>query len=119
MAFDQTGRSRPELSRVRVEPEVAASGVSTLRLVRAADGKRTLRVRVPGANIVEVNGDFTGWQPRALIQKGDGWYELSAPIAPGTYQMNIRTNGGAWAPPPSIPTVRDEFGGLTGVLVVR
>lgn len=113
-----TGRSRPELSRVRLEPEVAASGVSTLQLVRAADGKRTLRVRVPGANIVEVNGDFTGWQPRALIQEGDGWYELSAPIAPGTYQMNIRMNGGAWAPPPSIPTVRDEFGGLTGVLVV-
>ncbi len=111
-------RRRPEWSPIRVESEAAANGVSTLQLARAADGGRTLRIRVSGASVVEVNGDFTGWQPRALTREANDWYVLPEPIAPGTYQMIIRTNGGAWAPPSSLPTVRDEFGGLTGVLVV-
>jgi len=67
---------------------------------------------------VDVTGDFTGWVPRTLNRGADGWYSFETPLSPGTYQMNVRVNGGEWLPPPSLPTVKDEFGGLTGVLLV-
>lgn len=113
-----TPRLRPAASPLAIEPGVAASGVAELQLTRAGDRKWTLRLRAPEVRKLEVNGDFTGWQPRTLDREADGWYALAAPLASGTYQLNVRVNGGEWTPPPSLPTVRDEFGGTAGVLVV-
>lgn len=113
-----TPRERPAPSPVAARPELAASGVTDFQLAGTAGGPRTLRVRAPRAQIVEVSGDFTSWQPRALTRGADDWYTFVAPLAPGTYQMNVRVNGGEWLPPPSLTTVRDEFGGVAAVLVV-
>lgn len=96
----------------------SGSGVSELQLAGAAGSRRTLRLRAVRAHSVDVRGDFSGWQPRALARSADGWYVLATPLAPGTYQMNVRVNGGEWTSPPSLATVRDEFGGVTGVLIV-
>jgi hypothetical protein len=102
-----------------VKPEHVSRGITGLELARAAKGAQTLRLRVPAAHTVEVTGDFTGWQPRALTRGTDDWYVLAIPLAPGTYQMNVRVDGGEWMPPPSLPVVHDEFGGAAGVLVVH
>lgn len=101
-----------------LEPVMAATSVIDLQLAGSTGGRRILRLRVPRARTVEVTGDFTGWVPRALVGGADGWYTFETPLSPGTYQMNVRVDGGKWLPPPSLPTVKDEFGGLTGVLLV-
>lgn len=101
-----------------VKPEPVARGVTDVQLTGRTGGQQTLRLRASGVRTVEVRGDFTGWQPRTMTRGADGWYAFGDPIAPGTYQMNVRVDGGAWLPPPSLTTVRDEFGGVAAVLVV-
>ena len=87
--------------------------------VRSDGAQRTLRVRVPGAARVELKGDFTDWQPRALSPGLDaGCWEITLPIAPGTYRVNLRVDGGAWGAPPGLLDVEDEFGGRVGLLVI-
>ena len=101
-----------------VKPEPVARGVTDVQLAGGTGNQQTLRLRASGVRTVEVRGDFTGWQPRMMTRGADGWYALGDPIAPGTYQMNVRVDGGAWLPPPSLTTVRDEFGGVAAVLIV-
>jgi hypothetical protein len=101
-----------------IAPVPAATAVTDLQLDGAAGHSQTLRMRAPSSRSMDVSGDFTGWQPRAMTRGADGWYTLDTPLAPGTYQMNVRLDGGKWLPPPSLTTVQDEFGGSTGVLVI-
>ena len=113
-----TRAARTIPSRLTLEPVASAASVSELELQGSAGGRRILRLKVPGARTVEVTGDFTGWAPHMLSRQAGGWYSLDMPLSPGTYQMNVRINGGKWLPPPSLTTVTDEFGGLTAVLIV-
>jgi hypothetical protein len=116
-----TKRDRPipsSTSAPAVRPEPVALGVTEVQLTGKDGGQQTLRLRAPGVRTVQVRGDFTAWQPRMMTRGADGWYALGEPLVPGTYQMNVRVNGGAWLPPPSLTTVRDEFGGVAAVLVV-
>jgi hypothetical protein len=113
-----TRAARTIPSRLTLEPVASAASVAELELQGSAGGRRILRLRVPGARTVEVTGDFTGWAPHTLSRQAGGWYSLDTPLSPGTYQMNVRINGGKWLPPPSLTTVSDEFGGLTAVLIV-
>lgn len=78
-----------------------------------------LAVRAPNAGYVEIAGDFTTWQARAMRPAAGGWWELAVKLRPGRYQVNVRIDGARWMPPPGLPSVRDEFGGTVGVLVVR
>jgi hypothetical protein len=78
----------------------------------------TLRVRAPHAKSVELIGDMTNWEPAALVRTADDWWELPTPIPPGVHHLNIRVDHGAWTPPPTIPSVRDPYAGLVGVLVI-
>jgi hypothetical protein len=116
--FSFTPRRRTAPLPVAAAVVSSATGVTDIGLTGAAAGLQTLRMRAPRAHKVEVRGDFTGWESRALARGADGWYTLQTPLAPGTYQMNVRVDGAEWLPPPSLTTVRDEFGGVTGVLVV-
>jgi hypothetical protein len=68
---------------------------------------------------VEVSGDFTQWAPVSLERASDGWWTTSVRADPGTYQMNLRVDGGQWMVPPGMLTMKDEFGGVTGLLVVE
>jgi hypothetical protein len=115
LSLTPRARAVPEVEVTAVAP--VAGGVSRVELVPGGKGSM-LRVLAPGARTVEVNGDFTAWAPRTLIPAGQGWFMLPAPIASGTYQMNVRVDGGSWIVPPSLTIVRDEFGGSSGVLVV-
>lgn len=90
-----------------------------LVIAAARDGKRTLRLHAPGAQRVEVMGDFTGWTPVTLTASANGWWSVTLPLQPGTYQVNLRTNGGAWTVPAGSQAVVDEFGTRVGVVHVR
>jgi hypothetical protein len=81
--------------------------------------RRELRIFAPGAKTVEITGDFTEWQPVRLTRGADGWWTVSRELARGTYQMNMRIDGGAWTAPGGLLTTRDEFGGVTGILTIE
>lgn len=82
-------------------------------------GQRTLRIRVPNARAVELNGDFTNWKPIALTRGADDRWEATLPIAPGSHRVVIRIDGDAWSPPPGVTSVADEFQGTVGVIIVK
>ena len=79
---------------------------------------RTLRVHAPGAHSVEVTGDFTNWQALPFQSGTNGWWTVTVQIAPGTYQLNLRVDGGPLLVPPGLAAVTDEFGGKVGILQV-
>jgi hypothetical protein len=89
-----------------------------VRLTSLSPGEYRLSLRLPDAQRAEIAGDFTDWQPVELTPRG-GWWELAQPLAPGTYHLDVRLDGGAWTAPPGLLTVPDEFGGSVGVLVVE
>ncbi|HEX8849806.1 MAG TPA: glycogen-binding domain-containing protein [Gemmatimonadaceae bacterium] len=112
------GRVSRPLTRVDRATSEAARTISGFELRSAGAGQRIVRLRAPGARRVEVAGDFTSWQPVALVGQGDGWWTATVPIAAGTYEMNVRVDGGEWLSPPGLTTLADEAGGVVGVLVV-
>lgn len=87
--------------------------------VRALGGtQRLVRVRAAGARRVEISGDFTAWQPVALEREGSGWWAVTLPVAAGTYELNVRVDGGEWLVPPGLTPLADEDGGVVGVLAL-
>jgi 1,4-alpha-glucan branching enzyme len=77
-----------------------------------------VRIHAPFARTVEIAGDFTAWEPRALVPLRDGWWETIVAVAPGVHQLNWRTDGGAWRVPPGLEAMRDDYDGTVGVLVI-
>ena len=78
-----------------------------------------LRVNAPRAQLVEVTGDFTNWEPVPMLPTSGGWWAVTLPITPGKYQMNLRLDGGKWLVPPGLLSMADEFGGTVGLLIVE
>jgi hypothetical protein len=68
---------------------------------------------------VDVAGDFTAWDPITLRPSHSGWWEARVKIGPGTHQMNVRADGGAWVVPPGLTPIKDEFGVVSGLLVIE
>lgn len=83
------------------------------------NGERMVRVHAPSARAVEIMGDFTAWQPLALIRGQGGWWSQQVAAAPGTYQLNVRVDGGAWDVPAGALEKTDEFGVRVGVITLR
>jgi hypothetical protein len=85
--------------------------------VRYTESGVTVELDAPGANHVELSGDFTKWQPVVLEHRtGDRWAITSA-IAPGVHHLVVRVDGGSWMPPPGLPQATDLYEGTVGVLV--
>lgn len=78
-----------------------------------------ISVSHPTADLVEVNGDFTDWQPRALIRVGPGRFQTRVVLPVGVHHLNVRYDGGPWQVPPGLASSDDGFGGRTGILIVR
>ncbi|HMC55190.1 MAG TPA: glycogen-binding domain-containing protein [Gemmatimonadaceae bacterium] len=83
------------------------------------DGRYRLVLRVPSARTVELSGDFTHWSAMPMHEIGANMWEVLLPLAAGTYRVNVRVDGDAWAAPAGLPTVDDEFNGRVGIFVVR
>lgn len=105
------------LVRPRETPEVTPTAAS-FRVDRVGD-QCIIRVRLPQARIVELSGDFNGWEPVRLTREVTGTWVASLALKPGAYRMNIRVDGEAWVPPPGVAAVDDEFNGKVGLIVVR
>jgi len=95
-------------------PDLPAFRVDTI-----AGGARVIRLRAPRALKVELSGDFTDWTPLPMRALNGGAWELVLPIAPGTYRVSVRVDGGPWSAPPGLVPVADEFNGEVGVVVIR
>lgn len=102
----------------RVRHPVAAREQDFALLPDSAN-RRALRVIAPGAQRVTVMGDFTDWTPVALERVSDDAWETRLTIPAGTYRVSLRIDDGRWTAPPGTPARTDEFGGETGVVVVR
>jgi 1,4-alpha-glucan branching enzyme len=94
--------------------------VEEFRWEKSGSRDVTLSARAPGAASVEVTGDFTNWSPVRLVPAANAeWWSVTLPLRPGKYQMNLRVDGGKWLVPPGVLSMRDEFGGTVGLLVVE
>jgi hypothetical protein len=94
--------------------------VAAFSVGRSADRRhRTIALHAGTVTSVEVAGDFTRWQPVRLTRQRDGRWTATLPIRPGTHEIAVRVDGGPWMAPPGLTTIRDEFGGTSGLLVIR
>jgi hypothetical protein len=101
--------------------DTRAAGVRAFQVLtpRIGDPLRQIRILAPSAGSVELTGDFTNWQPIALSRGQDGWWSVVRPLAPGTYQLDVRVDGGRWRAPPGLLTSRDEFDGVVAILTIE
>lgn len=95
-------------------PEAPGFRVDTL-----SGGARVVHVRAPRALKVDLSADFTDWTPVPMRRGPRGDWEAVLPIAPGTYRVSVRVDGGPWSAPPGLVGVVDEFNGEVGVVVIR
>ena len=95
------------------------AGATSFELRTASGHQRVLRVYAPGARLVEINGDFSQWRAVRMLRGSDGWWTFTRTLVPGTYQLNIRIDGGSWLAPQGLLTASDEFGGVVGVLTIE
>jgi hypothetical protein len=98
-------------------PPVIAVAAGSARLVLATAYR--LAIVGPAADTAEVMGDFTNWQPQALVQAGQGRWALDTALSRGVHQLNVRFDGGEWVVPAGTVAVADGFGGRVGIFVVR
>ena len=99
---------------------IAARAEARECVAHRVEGKRWLiLVRAPGARVVELESDATGWSPITLRPGAGGRWEGELELAPGVHQLGIRVDGGPWLPPPGFPAAPDGFGGSVGVLVIE
>ena len=104
-----------------LQNETRAAAVSSFQVVthRPGDRLREIRILAPSARQVELTADFTNWQPIALSRVEGGWWTVARPLPAGTYQLNIRVDGGPWLAPPGLLTSRDEFDGVVAILTIE
>ena len=112
------GSNHGALSVVEHRAEVDGRHAAPQSETVAVPGGILLRVRARAARSVDVAGDFSDWQPIALTVSAGGWWEVRLSIDRGTHQLNVRMNGGPWLVPAGLASVKDEYGGSVGLLVV-
>ena len=102
-----------------VPVETPASLIHAFELRPAGSEVQRITARIGGVESVEIMGDFSDWEPLPLIRRGRDQWELLVPMTPGMHRMNIRIDGGEWIAPPGMPSVKDGFSGVVGVVVVK
>ncbi len=76
-----------------------------------------LTIRAPGAQLVEVMGDFTDWEPVKLQRTADAW-RFPTRLISGNRRFNVRIDGGPWIVPQGATIEHDDFDGSVGTIVV-
>jgi hypothetical protein len=99
-------------------PAASTRDAPALRIEPLGEGRHRILIDAV-AREVEVCSDATGWSPvPAQRIAGDTW-EVMLDLAPGVHRIAMRCDGGAWRPPPGLPSTKDEFGGRVGLVVVE
>ena len=106
-------------TRSRPVEHVARRDEGAFRIGPVEAGGRPIRLRAPGAQVVELAGDFTDWLPVALERRGKEEWVGRNVIAPGIHRVAMRVDGGEWRPPPGTRAVASEFGPDVGEIVVE
>jgi hypothetical protein len=104
---------RPVHTRALAPPPVAEVGgpEGPGRVVR-------FTLRAPGAETVELAGDFTGWEPVSMEPGSDGW-QLVRVLPPGLHHFGFFVDG-SWAIPPDAPgIVEDGWGRRNASIVIE
>lgn len=99
---------------------LAASGALTrFAGLEPADGGYRLRIVAPRAQMVEIMGDFTRWEPIVLERRGmsEEW-EARIDAARGVHYFNVRIDSGAWTVPAGIGVAEDDLAGRVAILVI-
>ena len=99
--------------------ETPASLVQAFEMRPAGPTLQRITARIGGVESVEVMGDFSDWTPLPLMRRGREHWELLVPMKAGMHQINMRIDGGQWIAPPGMPTMKDDFNGDVGVVVVK
>ncbi len=107
------------ITRSAVLVATPASLVRAFELRPAGVALQRLTARIGGVESVEIMGDFTDWAAMHLVRRGRDQWELLIPMSPGVHHINLRIDGGKWIAPPGVPTIRDDFNGEVGVLVIK
>ena len=94
-------------------------GAPGLAFERLDNGSARITLGGLDAAAVELMGDFTGWEPIALVRSGQREWTATVPIPAGIHRVNLRVDGGQWIVPPGLPSSTDEFGGAAGILIVE
>lgn len=95
-----------------------SAGVSGFTMQRNASGAVVMSITAPSAASVEITGDFTQWEAWSMTGTGSGRFVITLPVTAGTYQMNVRVDGGAWVVPQGLTVIRDELGNNVGIVVI-
>ncbi|HYC33458.1 MAG TPA: glycogen-binding domain-containing protein [Gemmatimonadales bacterium] len=88
----------------------AAVEHARFRIGPALPAGREVIVVAPGADRVELAGDFTDWRPVPLQYAGVGGWRTVLPISSGLHRLAVRIDGGAWQAAPGSRPIRNEFG---------
>ncbi len=91
--------------------DVSATGTKTTTAVAV------IAVVAPSDALVEISTSAQDWTPQRLTRQGDV-FVARIPLPSGTHRIAVRVNGGAWRAPRGLAPVLDDFGGMTGVIVV-
>lgn len=107
-------------------PAASAPGAATGPASAAAAAPSPVLVRLvvlqPGARMVQVAGDFNGWNPArtSLEQISSGAWAVTIPLEPGRYEYMFVVDGQQWiADPFAAEQSEDGFGSRNAVLEVR
>ena len=100
---------------VRFTPSTATP-VVTLRAVLGGTAAG-FRLEDGAAERVEVLGDFSGWEPQAMVQDGDVWV-LEIPLAAGTYHFGFLVDDEWFVPEGAPGQVSDDWGQMNTTIVV-
>ena len=125
------GRTDPD-PLVRSEPGGQAGLIIGRRLVHFGPGGPTpvvalrttsggvaaqFRVEDRVARRIEVLGDFSAWEPQAMIQEGRDWV-LEIPLTAGTYHFGFLVDGDWFVPEDAPGRVSDDWGQVNATIVV-
>jgi hypothetical protein len=106
----------PPLPPPSAAKEADASELPAVASIDSSRSPARLFVHVPGATSVEVRGDFTRWEIRAMVAYPDGSWSVEVPA--GLQRFNIRIDGGRWGVPSGVTLMADEFSGAPVAVVV-
>ena len=110
-------RLAPPAFRRAALPEGVRPTATTFALRPGAPGEYVVALHAPGARVVELSGDFTGWQPIGLREVATGRWEATVRMAPGAHRCNVRIDGDRWIAPAGTTPVEDDFNGRVGLIV--
>ncbi|MCC6316855.1 MAG: hypothetical protein IT361_04110 [Gemmatimonadaceae bacterium] len=102
-------------------PELPTTEPLTLVIGPALDSLeiREIRVWAPGVREVELLADFVDWIPVPLVRQPNGEWRGYYYVRAGLHRLNLRLDRREMAVPRNLATVRDDFSGTVGVVVVK